>query len=178
MEIKKLSDIEFKNLKFMKTNGKKKDNINYLILDNAKKITISLKNINIPFGVELYKNKKVINIEINDKDSNDLYNECIEILSFEKYLSEKKFNNQFNITNDVMEKQYYHNIRQSLKGYIIRCYIENAKIYTIQNDYEILINDDCLKNTKCDVILELGNLWINEINYGIIWYIKEIQIKS
>ena len=57
-----LQDIELQYLKFFKTKSKNK--INYVINHKSKNITLKIKKIFIPFGIEKYNNQNILNIEI------------------------------------------------------------------------------------------------------------------
>lgn len=179
-----LLDLNLDDLIFVKSKGgkaKSYEKETYIILtkDNKKK-TITLKNILIPFGIEEYQGKSIINIEINPKKNNNSYNTHCILTTFEnslKTLVEKK-----DITNDLREslegKGYYDNMRESKNGYIIRTQTYGTPSVTTNLFGEKMsasISD--IKKSVSNVVLELGSLWITDTHYGISWYVKEIDIQ-
>jgi hypothetical protein len=160
---------------------RKSDKITYNILDKTKqKIIIELKNIFVPFGLEIYKKTSILNIEINPKNSNQHYNYHTIINTFEKELSSLSENNSLNILkNDIGNIPYYPNIRESKGGYILRTHLlGSTNIYSMIGDYKNRMSASDLKKTICDISIELSTLWIMKDNYGFVWNIKNIEIKS
>ncbi len=158
---------------FKKTKDAANYKKNYIISNNGKRITLKLNKINIPFGVESFNGKSILNIEIIPKTGNDHYNIHVAIQGFEKSLSNPEKFKDNSVKNDIDGKGYYQNMRKSKLGYIIRTYI-----FTMPNVFSSL-GKMCLsdaKDVKANVLLELGTLWINENNYGILWYVKSIEI--
>lgn len=144
-----------------------------------QKITITLKNVIIPFGVENYNGKNIINLELNTKKSNKTYNAYATIATFEESLN--LLHDNKNIINEFKEsitgKSYYPNMRQSKDGYIIRSHIfGQPKISTnfLGQLMSATLND--IKKTFANVVLELGSIWVTDNNYGINWYVREIEI--
>ena len=112
----------------------------------------------------------IINIEINNKKLNEHHNVYSLISQLENFISDLDI-------KDVVNKTYHTNIRESMEGYIIRNYInETIKIYTKHNNSIINISNQNIKNTICNVELELGILWITDDKFGILWYLKEIEL--
>jgi hypothetical protein len=175
-----LENINVKNLTFIKTKTKSKNNISYIITNNSKKIQIELKNISIPFGIEYFNGKTIVNIEINPNIDNYQYNLYSIISGFELNIQNINFENNknFSLKNDINNKGYYPNIRESKFGYIVRCYINSSlNIWTTDTlENKMFLSIENIKNTISNVKLELGILWINENNFGIIWYLKDIEI--
>jgi hypothetical protein len=168
-----------KNLIFKKT---KTDIIehkkNYVLLgSDGNKITLIIKKCLLPFGYETFNNKYILNIEITPKKDNEHHNIFAQIDTFEK-----EFIEQINIKNkeiceDIEGKGYYPNMRKSKCGYIIRSYIfGNPEIYTMIGNFKNKLTSIDIKNTVSNIELELGTFWITDNNYGIIWYVKKIEV--
>jgi len=75
--------------------------------------------------------------------------------------------------DDIEDKGYYNNIKKNGSGYIIRTYIfGKPDVYSFAGP---MILEDA-KKVKANIVLELGCMWSNDNNYGILWYVKEIEI--
>ena len=188
MEDYLLENIDLTNLNFIKTKPSCKNDIeNYIITYsvNNKKILFKLENILIPFGIEIepFKNKPIVNLEINPTLSNKHYNSFVYFSTFDESFKNnvdtidnlKKFPFFMNIIN----KQFNSNIKKSkiVNCHIIRaCLTNSTKIFTLINNYEVLLTSNDTKNTNCNVLLELNLLWISDDMYGLLWLVKEIQV--
>ena len=183
-------EINIVNLQLNKLNFKKvkdKSEIkNYIMSDknDNTKPKIMLEKVNIPFGVEKYNGNNILNIEIDPKKNNIHYNYHAVISGFENELAKIENFKDKKLTSDITGKGYYPNIRDSKEGYILRSYI-----FTVPEVYSMVSGrDKTIKNiknkmslldvekVKANVELELGSLWINDNNYGFIWYIKKIEV--
>lgn len=174
MEIIKLDD-----LNFIKTKSKNRNLLSYIITNKLKKIEINLENIYIPFGIENFNDRSIVNIEINPKIDNYHYNIFAHINAFEKSIGDlhNSKNIGFGLKCDISNKGYYPNIRESKSGYIMRSYINtDAKIHGMINNVNTQLSVQNIKQTISNVKLELGILWINDNNFGILWHLKEIEI--
>lgn len=177
-------EIELSKLKFKKLK-EKSSVVNYLVTDfEDKKYSIILEDVDIPFGVEVYEKKHVINIEIHPKTNNKHHNYYAMISNFESELTTQENVKYDKLKTNIENKGYYPNIRESKNGYIIRTNIfhtpevfqmiggRDKKIKNIK-DKRTLID---VNKIKANVELELGVVWVSSNNYGFCWYIKKIQI--
>lgn len=179
-----LIEVDIKKIKFKKL--KEKTNVtNYLMTDfENKKPTIILENIDIPFGVETYEKKHILNIEINIKKNNQQYNYFAIISHFEKELADQNNIKYDKLLRDIKGKGYYPNMRESKGGYIIRSHIFNTpEVFTMVSGKDKSIKNIKDKRSMLDVTkikgnieLELGTFWVNDNNYGYLWYVKRIEI--
>lgn len=174
-----LSKLKFKKLK------EKSLVTNYLITTfENKKQTVVLENVTIPFGVETYEKKHILNIEIHPKQNNQHYNYYAVISGFETELINSKNIKYDKLSRDIEGKGYYPNIRESKGGYIIRCHIFNTpEVFTMLNGKDKTIRNIKDKRSmldvekiKANIELELGTFWTNDNNYGFLWYVKTIEI--
>jgi hypothetical protein len=174
-----LNQLSIKNLSFKKT----KDKIgeyrkNYIPLNiKGEKIKIKLENVTIPFGMEKYNSSNIINIEISPKKNNDHHNYHAIISSFEKEFTDLDLIKNKELKKELIDKQYYNNMRDSKDGFIIRTHLFNMpEIYLNMGKFKNLLTLSDITKTKANVELELAMVWLNEHNYGIIWRIKEIEV--
>lgn len=183
MEDIKLLDLDTKKIIFKKLK-ENNDIANYLMLnENKKKPVIYLEKVYIPFGVEKYNGKSIVNIEINPKKNNIHYNYYSIITEFEEEFKKKDTITYKKLLTDIENKGYYPNIRESKSGYIIR-----SNIFTIPEIYCKITGKDKtqsikqkmnikdINKVKANIELELGSLWVNQNNYGIMWYVKKIEV--
>jgi hypothetical protein len=140
----------------------------FYLLNNSEKIEIKIPTCTIPFGIETYNNKNIINCNI-DITNNNIYNLLGIIIQLENYLNIFKYS-PYNFKKSIENKKLYSNIKKNENTNnqnILRCHLKkNTKI----------LNGIVEKNTKCSINLEIGNIWITEDKYGIILYINEIII--
>jgi hypothetical protein len=52
----------------------------------------------------------------------------------------------------------------------------NPDIYTFVGKFKENVTQSSLKGTFCNIELELGTLWINSTNFGVILYVRNVQI--
>lgn len=179
MEIKKLPKLNLDNITFVreKTNNKKK--IRYSILINEKqKISFTINNVNIPFGFEEFGKKRILNIEIS-KDKHSDVDKLISSLedNIEKIISNKSISSEF--IEDAMGKIYYRNIKPSKYGKMVRTYVlHDPEIYAMIGGNKMPMSSIDLKKTMCNVNMEINGIWINDTDYGLLLYVREIQILS
>ena len=134
-----------------------------------KTIKLFLKNVELPFGVEEYKNKYIINIELSN---NSEYEKIIRLL-------EKNIHAILDLDieydridlNSVFHKKPKHKL-------LCRTNIKKTKnkiviIFVNKNNEEISIFD-IPKNLNCNIELEISGIWKHKFNYGI--YIHVISI--
>ena len=145
----------------------------YIPSYRGKKPILILKNVLLPFGIEIFNKKKILNIEINPKAGNNHYNIYSLINNFEKNMADKtKFKNN-DLCNDIDGKGYYQNMRKSVLGYIIRTHLFGTpNVHSFIG--QMTLND--ITKVRANILIEFGCVWINENNYGIIWYVKDIEV--
>lgn len=183
-ELLKLNLLEMKFKKSKEVEINSEHLIYYTIIDkNKKRPSIYLNSVNIPFGPEKYNNKYILNIEINPSKSNIHYNYKAIISGFEAEFGKKENFHYEKLLKDIEGKGYYPNLRDSKEGVIIRSYIfTEPEVFSMMSGKDKTIkfkNKLSLKDANkvvANVKLELGQLWINENNYGIIWYVREIEV--
>lgn len=177
-------DLQLKNLLFKKVKDKTEVKSYIIKKKEGGKQTIILKNVNIPFGPEKYNNNTVLNIEIDPKKNNVHHNYHAVISGFEKELANRDNFWDKKLLLDTENKGYYPNMRESKEGYILRAYIftepevfsmVSGRDKTVKNIRNKMSMRD-VEKIKGNVEIELGSLWVNDNNYGFIWYVKKIQV--
>lgn len=161
----------------------------YRITYNMGKCIFKILNVSIPFGIEKYNSKDILNIQIiND---NNYHNNIIHDLNliagiFEQFSNNKIINYEkknlpfitlpSNFIMDVKDKDFFSNIKISTfnntdnKKIFLRTYLKkNLEIIPINNIEHI-------KKSKCNVEIELSKIWIFENSFGLLWLISKIEI--
>jgi hypothetical protein len=140
------------------------------VLSDNKKIKFTLNNIVIPFGVEIYNCKEIINIEIQPKN-NESYNYISIIESIENKIKNSKL--------DILKnKNLIPSIKDSKYGKILRTHlIKDPEIYIkSKTDTKINLMKTNLKNSESNVIISLKGIWIKDDTYGLYWSLSECEI--
>jgi hypothetical protein len=140
--------------------------VNVDLNKKVSKMTFKLNNVKMPFGVEKYNNKNIINLEFtneNNDDSNDYSKICL----FDKYMKNlSEESSVFKLPNELLEliktKQYMPIIKQRSKNYkpLLRTHVKGKLTEEIEGSKE-----------KISVDIELGQLWTTQYHYGVIFYI-------
>lgn len=163
-----------KNIIFLRQGRSEKS---YKIMYRNKKefipLKIKMEGIKIPFGIEKYKYKHIINLElINYKKNNKMYNLLNQLLIFDKFLrSPETLCLSQDILNKLKGKQYISCLKQSKNNPLLRVHIK-TKGKTMQSTFykngnKILPSD--IKNMICDSIIYINSLWITQTNYGVVF---------
>jgi len=184
-----LNQIHFKKFKY-----------SYGIFSNKKKIVLKTPKLLVPFGVENFNSKYLINVELFDqKDNNEIYNYYNHNQKPEKYPDDQTKNvitfyevlkqiDQFminipendqmsdEIKNLVKDKFYMSCIKKKKKlNPLLRLHLKKSKYGIISEFYDKNsnnVNPNSLKKLKMVCIIEIGSMWCNKINYGITFNLK------
>ena len=146
-----------------------KDNFYKIFIEEDKKmkcLKFVLKNIFLPFGLEEYNNKYIINFELNDNKE------------FENYIRKL----EKNINNLIDEDSEIKSVFKKKENYNLLCksYIKKNKnkfitIYkNLEDKDETLFN--IKKNKNYDIELEISGIWKFNNLTGL--YINIISIKN
>ena len=140
------------------------------VLSENKKIKFNLNNIVIPFGVEIYNQKEIVNIEIQPKN-NESYNYISIIESIEN-----KIKNSSLVM--IKNKNLITSIKDSKYGKILRTHlIKDPEIYIkSKSDTKINLMKTNLKNSESNVNISLKGIWIKDESYGLYWSLSECEI--
>lgn len=171
-------NFDINKLKFKKTKDKLTEHQkNYVVFTDEGKQKIKLNSVFLPFGVEFYNKKQILNIELYPK-KNNVHNNLYSLLS----ALEQDFSNKLIINNEIkseISELTYHSFLKlnSNNSIHVRTYMsQNPNIYTYIGKFKENIMQSSIKGTTCNIEIEIGTMWINSSNYGIILYVKDIQI--
>lgn len=165
-------EIDIKKLHFKKT----KD-MNYMIFTDSGKPMIKLEKVYLPFGIEYYNKKQILNIEMYP-NKNNTHNNLYSLITFlEKEFEEKNINDN-QLKNNLTNLDYHCGLKETnMNSVHFRTYMsQNPEIYTYIGKFKENVTQSSVKQRICNIEVELGTLWTNETSYGIIWYVKSIQI--
>jgi hypothetical protein len=140
------------------------------VLSENKKIKFTLNNIVIPFGVEIYNQKELLNIEIQPKN-----NESYNYISIIESIENKILNSKLDI---LKNKNFISSIKDSKYGKILRTHlIKDPEIYIkSKTDTKINLMKSNLKNSESNVNISLKGIWIKDDNYGLYWSLSDCEI--
>jgi hypothetical protein len=160
----------------------------YRFAYNFSKFKIKTPVCLMPFGLETYNNKEIINIELSNATNEQInFNATVRMLDkLYQQFSNKQIqeNNVFPFINlpagfakEVSNMEYSPCIKPSLLGSIIRCHVKpNINVIKKVNGTNVICSKNDLKKSNAIIELELGNIWIHNNKYGLIWYINNIEI--
>ena len=137
------------------------------LLYNDQIIDIFIDNVLIPFGIEKYNDKLVLNIELLETNMN---NNIISKLDAIENEIQKNFKNIGLIKS----------LKKSKLGYILRThYMKLSECYILKkNEEKIIIYESNLQNAECAINLSIKGIWVTENNYGLYIIIKSIKINK
>ena len=140
------------------------------VLYENKKIKFNLNNIVIPFGVEIYNSKEIVNIEIQP-NNNESYNYISIIESIENKIKNSSL-------DMIKNKNLITSIKDSKYGKILRTHlIKDPEIYIkSKTDTKINLMKTNLKNSVSNVNISLKGIWIKDDSYGLYWSLSECEI--
>ena len=135
-------------------------------------ITIKLTGMKIPFGVEKYGYKELINFEFLNKDK---YNN-----SLNNYNKIKQIDSYFRGLKDFNDK-YYKSCIKERDDYdpLLRVHLKKRGkniLTTIQSKNNTPVSVYELKNALCCIELELQSLWTTDDSFGLLFCVKNIKL--
>ncbi len=163
-----------------------------------EKVKLTSTPMILPFGVEKYKNKEIVNVEFTDLEkSNDVYNFFTQVRQIDNFMNRLsydselvktlKFNNSINEVVKLVDKKMYTScIRNKSKKFdpLLRVHLKKVK-NKILTDCFITVNNNkmpvdiySLKNKSCTITLELDSLWITSTGFGLVWLCDTIELAS
>lgn len=139
--------------------------------DNGKNkpIRINIENVNLPFGLEDYNNKIIINFELDKSASSQEYEKLVRLV--EKNISNLIEKDEIDVKSVLYEKEE----RPTLcRGYIKKNRNKIITIYKIDGK-EVSLYDIC-KNEKYNIEIELSGIWKYNNTAGI--FLNIISLKK
>lgn len=164
-----------KNKKFISIILTTLPNIN--LTNSSPIIKIKLNNIFIPFGLEKFNNKHILNLEF-DKNINTHNNYISVLTSLENKIINKTYETEINVESNLVNKSFTKSIKDSILGFILRTHLsDSTEIFILKKDLSKMpIEKENLKGTNVNIELTLKGLWINDEKYGLYWNVNNIQI--
>jgi hypothetical protein len=158
---------------------------NYTILkkhsgNKVKRVTLNINDVYLPFGQEHYNNKLLLNAIINDS-SNYNRNNIVTLERIVDTFISLRNTDSGKYKYNINDKKFFSFLKllpdQDTKKYNLRLYIKYGAKITHQK-YIGELDYDQLKGKKCNLNIELGSLWVNDITmqYGINLYATHITI--
>lgn len=152
----------------------KKKNV-YKMQYDDKNIKILSPKLKIPFGVENFNNKLILNLELDKNKNNDTHNFSSIIKSIENYLINLDRICDVELKNFTYCSSYKNRpdpfcplLRTSIKKY-------GKKILTkICSKSDLKTLHDIKKNDYISVLLEIESIWVYGDKYGINWTLNTI----
>jgi hypothetical protein len=168
------------------------DRKGYRFSYDRKSFKIEIPDCDIPFGIELYNKKEILNINIYDNTEDT--NKKINLVSYLKLLEKiyEQFSNKqsetktlpfvnlpIGFTKEVSGKEFSTTIKPGHKGGVfLRTHLaKDIKVYKLDGDKKVECLRTEIKGKRCSLVLELNSLWMYGTKYGFIWYVHEIIIK-
>ena len=148
-------------------------------------ISIETLPMGIPFGIETYNYKNILNIEFSKMNNNNaMYNLYSTISQIDKFFSrlsyDKSIVSKIRISKKVLQnisgKSYVPSVRTRPHKFdpLFRTYIKDNIIFHDTLNRHVDKKDIKLKSGI--FILKLDSLWISKYNYGLIWGIVDGEI--
>ncbi|CAH6421773.1 Hypothetical protein KVN_LOCUS459 [uncultured virus] len=175
-----------------------KDKTNYKIFfkkgPNYEKLVIKSPIIKVPFGIEKYNNKDIINLEFTDLGkNNDIYNFHTKIKNIDNFIrkifmdkeiqSNLKYKVNLDLVNQLSKKYYLSCIKNRPENFppLMRTHLKykNKNILTEFNSLKnknITSISQLKKNTNGYFFIELAFLWVNTDSFGLTWYVNNCFI--
>lgn len=154
----------------------------------SNKVIMSAYKLKIPFDIELYNSKYIINFELTDKNNNkDILNLYESIKQIENYFAnfEKNADNKnlihTNLLNEIKNKQFISCIKPRPGKFdsLLRVHLR-SKGKTIINEFNknengkiVKIMPHEIKDMMADIEIEIGSLWISKMSYGLTLYLNK-----
>ncbi len=138
----------------------------YNMTDNLnQQIVIKKIECHIPFGIEKFNDKMILNIELCSSNENN--NILSKIQSIENSAT-KKFQNLG--LNSVVKK--------SKLGFIIRThYLKNTDCFILKkNNEKMMIDEVNLNLSDCEADLTIKGIWTSDNYYGLYIIVNSIKV--
>jgi hypothetical protein len=160
------------------------DKKGYRFAYKMNKMRIKTPILFVPFGIEQYNNKEIINFQIKTTN-NDQYNFKNFVLSIDKIYE------QFSLKDDdsklpfvvlpqdfiktVQNLEFSNSYKQD-KNLIRTHAVKNIEIFTMNNNKKEILLKNNIKGKNCICEFELSNIWIHNNSYGLLWNVINIEI--
>ena len=142
---------------------------------------INTPPMKIPFGIENFYGKELLNIEFTDLNkSNEVYNVFAKIKQLDFHMMSKRSDNNKKKFLGIGDKSYLSCVRLGKFSTFLRTHIRRTKngyqTKFLNKDGSLIIDLSSLKGKKCAFVLSVDKLWINKKDYGVIIYVDSCRI--
>lgn len=151
----------------------------YNILENNKCLEFQTPYLGIPFGVEKYNGKHIINLQFDGKDKNNkIYESFTELQRIESWLRNIVKDEKWVFYEDFKDKEYIPSIKPRGKwDPIIRCHLKGGKKgITAELNSPIPISFYDLANNKAKATIALDSIWTTNDTYGLLFIVTKLEL--
>lgn len=160
----------------------KSEKKNYRILFNKEKLLMKTPIMRVPFGIEKYNDNEIVNLEFRNLKNNYVHNFYSKIKQID-YIFEnihkkevyQKFSKElpFGFLDEIRNKTYLSSIKNRDEYEpLLRTYLK--KSFKVKSN-TLFLTKYCLKSLNVIAFVELATLWINDTNYGLSYYLAEVN---
>lgn len=146
-------------------------NRTYKIFIKGEKYKFKTSKCKMPFGIERYNNKDIINLEF-DTNMNDGHNYIAMMKHCDKIFSkiqESGARMQKKFIEDIQDKYYITSLKERDLGKVHhRCHVKKG------TNIDIIL-DEKYKESDIYAEIEMENIWISKDMFGIVWMITKID---
>ena len=176
-----MSNLDLSKIKIVPTK------LYHKVLYGPGKLRICTPPISLPFGVEAYNKKEIVNIVMDKKvnSHNNLFAD-IDLLDriVDNFSGNRDNKSQLpfiyanaNLFSDVKGKQYISAIRENTITKILRTTVaKNISISKMVNNKKVMASRDDVKGCKAICKITFDNIWVYGQTYGMGWIIEDICI--
>lgn len=172
---------------------KYRNNRKIYVFKNGINNTIKIRTpyLKIPFGVENYFGKSILNVEFTNYKNNNhslTFFTTIKQIDdlFNKFIYDKNNINKFkNLSETIFHNLDDYNPSINMRDKydpLMRIHLKKTKnkittrFYKIVNGEKTIASPYSCKGKSCRLELELSSMWIRDNKYGLIWYANEVLI--
>lgn len=138
--------------------------------NETKKLRFKLEGMFIPFGVESYHNKFIMNLSFKNKEKdNKMHNYYVVLKCIDEYFDKL----------EGFGSSYSPFIKENGSfDPLLRCHLKSKKdnIFSKFYDNGELTESDKLKKRVCKASITIGSIWEKGDKYGVIIYIDKIEL--
>jgi len=150
---------------------------------NGDRMSIFAKDVFLPFGIETYNNKSILNVSIKILD-NFHHNTIVWLREFDERMEALAGKDSYRFDLDgyeyqpvLKENHYVNKDGEDDMRYMIRTHLNNGVKITHRSFFGNYDRNN-LPKKRCNMTMFIGSLWINEDDkkYGCTIYIPEIKV--
>lgn len=164
---------------------KKYKNGNFSLLTKTlnnkyKRIKIKFPSVYIPFGVERYNDKRIINFSFyGNNKNNTAYTNIFKLQTLNDKIKHIIASSE-QIDTDSKEYVPFYNVstlefdEEMGEQYMIRCYASHT-LTIIHKEYGE-IDSKNIKGHSCYIDVSIGSIWVHNDKYGCMLYVDKITL--